>query len=387
MQTSQGKLHNDLLTRIQETANENIAIVFDALDIEYNGEITHADEIRCACPIHGGDNDTAFSYDKRKMYWRCFTGHCHEQYKNNIFGLVQAVLSNKHGRRVSFYDAVYWLAALLNVSIVDPSNASAASLNEIEVSRIVSENRRRSTPHFVKTRFDPIPIASVAARWKPSEFFLKQGFTVETLKRFYVSDCHSVGKPMYYRAFTPVLDDTGQYMIGVTGRTLLSQCHVCGQYHQIGFPCPTDSAKTRSYPKWYHYGFSASSTLYNIWDAKRYIAKSKVAVLAEGPKDVWWMHQCGMRNIVSLFGTNADLGQIKKLIRYGTVAIAVALDNDNGGINGAEHIIETLSQYFAVIDISQLYDYSKDLADLSPEEIQNTIIPAVSNIEKRYGEQ
>jgi hypothetical protein len=63
------------------------------------------------------------------------------------------------------------------------------------------------------------------------------------------------------------------------------------------------------------------------------------------------------------------------------------LDNDNGGINGAEHIIETLSQYFAVIDISQLYDYSKDLADLSPEEIQNTIIPAVSNIEKRYGEQ
>lgn len=322
------------------------------------------------------------------MRWRCFTGHCHEQYQNNIFGLVQAVLGNKHERRVNFYEAVYWLAALLNVNVLEAGNASPASLNDIEVSRIVSENKRRhAVERYTKHSFAPIPIEQVAAKWKPSEFFLKQGFTTETLRRFYVSDCHSVGKPMYNRAFTPVLDDNGLYVIGVTGRTLLSQCRICGQYHQVGFPCPTDSPKTKSYPKWYHYGFSATSTLYNIWYAHRYISKTKVAVLAEGPKDVWWMHQHGLRNIVSLFGTNVCAAQIKKLIKCGTVAVAVALDNDNGGINGADHIIETLSQYFAVIDISQLYDYGKDLADLSPEDISGTIVPAITNIEKRYGEQ
>jgi len=33
---------------------------------------------RCACPLHGGENETAFSifHKEGKDYWKCHTGDC-----------------------------------------------------------------------------------------------------------------------------------------------------------------------------------------------------------------------------------------------------------------------------------------------------------------------
>ena len=58
---------------LKELANENVTKIFDALKLTY---IDKYDYYQMACPIHGGDNPTAFSWVKNKGYWRCFTHKC-----------------------------------------------------------------------------------------------------------------------------------------------------------------------------------------------------------------------------------------------------------------------------------------------------------------------
>src|SRR6185436_2187063 len=98
-------------------------------------------------------------------------------------------------------------------------------------------------------------------------------FNEETLKKFYISDCNSPEKPMYKRAFCLVLDDAGENVIGVSGRTMLKQCELCGCFHNGHGGCSIDNPNIKSYPKWLHYNFSRKNTLYNIWNAKQKIRK------------------------------------------------------------------------------------------------------------------
>ena len=57
-------------------------------------------EARGPCIIHGGDNKTAFRFNKELGTWVCFTSKCHEIFGNDVIGLIKAV------RRVDFMDAV-----------------------------------------------------------------------------------------------------------------------------------------------------------------------------------------------------------------------------------------------------------------------------------------
>ncbi len=66
----------------------------------------------CACPLHGGDNDTAFSIytsdgDDNRPMWHCFTG-C--QAGGDAITFVQ------HWQRLEFAEAVEWLANDLRLS-------------------------------------------------------------------------------------------------------------------------------------------------------------------------------------------------------------------------------------------------------------------------------
>ena len=73
---------------------ENLFDVLDIHDLKNNGKMIVGN-----CPIHNGDNITAFNlYPEGESYrgnWKCRTHNCEKIFKASIIGFIRGVLSNK----------------------------------------------------------------------------------------------------------------------------------------------------------------------------------------------------------------------------------------------------------------------------------------------------
>lgn len=356
-----------------------------ALGIDHGG--IHIDEIRCKCPIHAGsDNNTAFSYNAKIKKWRCFTAHCHEDYTDNIFGLTQAVLSQSQNKEVGFVEAVSWLANILGVDV--SYDNGTVDEGKLEITRLINQAKlKKSIGEKLsikqnKDRFDPFPVSAIKDRIKVSEYFLKQGFTEKTLKKFMIGECYDRTKPMCNRAFAPILDDEGNMVVGASGRILLPSCEICGKYHVEGRGCPDDNPDVKSYPKWLHYGFSSAAVLGNFSNARDAIRRSSVAIITEGPKDVWWFDQFGAENSCCIFGLNVSQAHIKKLLQAGARTLVFALDNDERGLKAMEKLSGTLELYFKLIYLNKFLKEGQDIADISEIDMTNKVVPFLKSLEQ-----
>src|ERR1700730_17344843 len=81
-------------------AKVSITDVFVMLDIDLKRFKIHGDQLRGACPIHGGDNPRGFVVTPAKGLWYCFSG-CGG---GDIIALVSKV------RQLSTKDAADWIA-------------------------------------------------------------------------------------------------------------------------------------------------------------------------------------------------------------------------------------------------------------------------------------
>ena len=357
-----------LKSKIIDEANENIEDILYTIGIEeyYNNN----GDIRCACPVHDGDNDSAFSYNTHYKIWKCFSHGCHEE-GQTIIDLVRLVLN------YNYIDTINWLCSYLNIDeSVDVTNDS------VDINKVISQNRIKSkfnSKDDIKdqTNIKPVDVNVIKANYEVSKYFLKQGFTQETLEKFLVFDCHNKNKPMHYRACAPVLSDDGKCLIGVTGRTLLTECHICGKYHNTNLPCPSNKTNTQSYPKWQHYGFKSGRVLYNLWNANHYIYNTNVVILVEGPKDVWWLYQNGIYNVVGIFGLNISEYHITKLIKHGVVDIILGFDNDIAGQEKKEKVKTQLQNWFNIDDkiFSNILPKNTDIAELDSKTINEELKP------------
>lgn len=382
------KISQTTLNEIREAANDRIDFILDELGMDVDKLTGFSDEIRCACPIHGGDNPTAFSYSTTYRRWRCYTNRCHEN-RDTIFGLAQELLAKKLDREVGFRETVYWLAQKLEIPITgegtvieDPDRIEASKLNR--ETRLRNNIKRRVQSKHDSEKFPPIPIEEIASSIKPSPYFLKQGFTEAILKKYMVGLCEDPRKPMFNRSFVPVLDDTGKMVIGVTGRSIYESCPFCPLFHEKGKGCPKDNPRVRGYVKWQHYGFNSGSVLYNSWHASEHIRKTGVAIVTEGPKDVWWFEQHGVHNSVCIFGLNVADPHLNKLIKIGATTVVVALDNDEKGIEAAEKLNETLGLYFKLVNIKYLLKDGEDIADVSSDRMSSVVVPFLKSLEKTH---
>ncbi len=91
-----------------------------------------AKELRAPCIIHGGDNTTGFRLNKELKTWVCFTHGCHNEYGNDMFGLVRSV--NDCG----FMDALDYLEDL----------TGSKSINKAQLVRFKEQKERKD---FVNT--------------------------------------------------------------------------------------------------------------------------------------------------------------------------------------------------------------------------------------------
>lgn len=374
------KISPETLDDLKDVANDNIDHVLAELGFDIDSVTTAGNEIRSICPIHAGaDNTTAFCYNTTYKYWRCYTKQCHEGF-GNVFGLVQKVLGKKTDKEINFREAVSWLAKVLNyeleIEVFEPNE------DELALSKLLKNIRRKKNVILDDTeKFKPFPIQLIDGKIEPSEYFLKQGFSKETLRKYNVGYCDDPQKPMYKRSYAPVLNDSGDMVVGVTGRTIHPECSYCGQFHIQGYGCPNENLKIKGYPKWKHYGFQKNSVFYNMNFAEEYIRKTKTVAITEGPKDVWWLDQYNFHNCLCIFGLSTSDYHLKRLLHLGVTRILVALNNDEKGIEAIEKLNNRFDNYFNMINVHHQLNGQKDIALLSPDDMINRFVPYLKSLE------
>lgn len=331
----------DKLTEIASDRVDDIVHSF-GLDLrESGGKFTGC------CPIHGGDNQTAFHIYKETGNWKCFTHQCHSvnKYGYNIIGFVKGMRKN------GFMDAVYYLCNLLKID-----------WNDIKVD-VTDRDLRSFNKQFCKSRGKPARKISRHYLRKsliiPAEYYIKRGYSAKILNEYDVGLCTRPGSFMENRVIIPVWQDN-QLLAGLVARTIF------------------EDYKERKIPKWLsETSFNRFSTLFNYYKAKEHIKDTGSLILVEGPGDIFRLEEAGIKNAVAMFGTELTSAQQQILEESGAINLIVFTDNDDAGKVSLDSIREKCKHSFNIISpkISK-----KDAGEMTVEEIRKDIIPILDKV-------
>lgn len=103
------------------------------------------------------------------------------------------------------------------------------------------------------------------------------------------------------------------------------------------------------------------------------IQNQREVLLVESPACVLRLWDCGIKNAVSIFGTDISSNLVNLLVRYNLKSIIIATnnepDNDNIGNNAAEKIKRKLLEFFDPAAVTIKLPTKKDFAEMTCEEI------------------
>ena len=288
-------------------------------------------ELRGTCTIHGGDNKTAFRFNKERRSWVCFTHKCHEIFGGDIIGLIKASLG------VEFMDAVLYLKNFIGDIDI--------KVTEINIQR----ERRRFIENSKQEMYvgkDVNEEALLLFRPFRSESFLDDGFSIETLDFFEVGGGW-VDKDYITRDIIPIRDDRGK-LVAYALRDIRRNVDDDRKYIFTA-------------------GFNKDKVLYNLNNAKKYTLE-KPFIVVEGQKSVWRLHELGIHNALAVMGSEITQGQRKLLYQYAIKGIIVFFDGDSAGVLG---VIKACEVFRGKIDITPVFitESDKDPSDLSDEAI------------------
>lgn len=357
------------ITFIQDRACERVVEIFDALGIDYTERY---DYLQAACPVHGGDNQRAMFWAIRSNHWQCKTRGCHRDPmtgpSNSIFGLVRGTMSRKTEKEWSFKQAVNFVAQALGLDKCSPDEVTA---QDIEIAKIIKQHRKRRS----SSREPGVLLSSMVPLLKPDQvYYPNRGVSPKIIAKYHISFCNTRGKPMYKRAFFPVLDMTGHNIVGWSGRSIYGKCPKCGMHHSPKRPSCPDQKYSGVYTKWKHSkNFRCELCLYNIWYARHFIRKTGTVILCEGPGDVWAYEAAGIKNSVAVLGRSMSRQQRLMLQNVGALTVVPTFDNDEAGKNAMLKLEQDLIHYFRVFCVTP--DTAKDIGDMFPSDIAEKIGP------------
>lgn len=254
-------------------------------------------ELRSTCLIHGGDNETSFRFNKKINTWVCFSHRCHEQYGNDIIGLIMAV------KKVDFSSAVSFLEDLVG----DLEDNFIKYKREREMESFVEGTKQQEQNRNVNE--------NSLTLYKPyrSDYFIKQGYSKETLDFFEIAGGYK-DIDGNIRDIIPIRDDKG-VLIAYALRDIVDKAEDHRKYI-------------------FTKGFKGDRVLYNLFNAKEYI-KDKPLIIVEGQKSVWKLHEYGINNVVASFGAYLSNRQVNLLYTYAAKGVVMFYDNDIAGIKGS----------------------------------------------------
>jgi len=321
------------LQALKEQANDNIELIFEAFDVEL---VDRGDFLQGCCPIHGGDNPTAFSWVKDRAYFRCFTRHC-ERDGADVFDFVQ-----------KFKHCTLAQAKEIVASIVIDENYKETPEAQLTADAKFKQHIRKNykSPKNFQI-FNP----NCLEKLKTPEYLLSRGFSPDVLNEFNVGYCDNPRSEYYNRDCIPIYHHDGP-LVGFTGRIIYE-----------------DYAE-RQVAKWYHTpGLLKGQTLFNLHRAREAIRKTHKAIVVEGPLDVLKCWEAGIHNVVAVLGSDLSGPQRSLLLAAECYDLILAFDNDKAGIKSTNTIKESCKNYF------HIYQYilpeGKDIGDLTVEEVKN----------------
>lgn len=307
----------DAVQKIKQTiSKESIRAILDGQD----GLFDTGEAYRCCCPIHGGDNPTAFVWNYVNGLWYCHTG-C------STGGSIFDYVIHKYGLpEGQFSRAVQLAAELLGVDIQGLEIIDRRDYQLREIREWINYVSSKSKPQTIR-EYD---INLLGDLYVVNKY---RNFTKETIEHF--EGCYSQS---HNRIVVPIRNEDNK-LIGVTMRRL-------------------DNAEKA---KWIHAPKHADmgSVLYNLVNCKDY---NKV-YLVEGPFDVWNLYQLGVENVVASLGSNITAKQEDLILKYFS-DVCIAYDNDLPGIKATKKVIKKLKDKtnLSVLNLGKYND---------PGEIQN----------------
>lgn len=325
--------------------------------------------------IHGSDKFNSLNiyiggYEV-PFIWKCRTHHCEDHFKKTIIGFTRALLSankgwcSKEDEMVSFSETIKFLCNLYKIDIgnirENPGEAEKnkfirmATNAQLRKEKKVEGVSREKVRQFLKI---------------PAEYYLKKGYSAEIIDKYDIGLCdNKKSKDMYGRIVVPIYDESGQFMVGCTGRSIFEKCEKCECYHDTG-ACPVNKNR---YSKWRH-NFESSHYLYNYWFAYDTIVKTSSALLVESPGNVLKLEMAGIHNSLGMFGNTLKPEQKFLLEKAGVMDLYVLNDNDEAGRLGREMIEKECALYYNLHFID-LPDGVNDVGEMQIEQIKKFICP------------
>lgn len=202
-------------------------------------------------------------------------------------------------------------------------------LESAEIKRFL----RKRPQEVVKN--EPLNAAALDRYDHRVDYLIGRGLSPETViaRRCFVEES---------RAWIPLFNDEGN-LVGYTGRDLTDQSR----------------AKWKHLPK----GVKTDQILFNLNEARPYLAANATIILVEGPLDCLHLWDLGIKNCVAILGTSISREQRNLLIKHGVRTVITLMDPDEAGIKAAGSLGRSLSLYFTVVDYTSRL--SKDPGDCS----------------------
>lgn len=319
-----------------------VDILKDKLDVRKVLEYYNAEEInesgsfiRCCCPIHKGNDNTAFSINVETSLWRCFTGD--ECGGGDIYTFIEKI------EGVKFKDAVKILANILEVNIDNMIIAQRKSSYQKELEnwmKFVEKKKKRNTSarkEFV-VKEEMLPLKKYRHF---SEKTLRH-FGASFIKKLEYINSKDELSITYDRICCPIYVD--DIMVGISLR----------------------KTKAKEKVKWLHLptGLGVGNLVYNIEACKEY----DEIIICEGMFDVWSYYQAGIKNAVCVFGSKITEEQYKILFRTGK-DIVLSFDGDDAGLKATKQAVELFRNKCLIYMIK--FEEGVDPGSLSEEELLN----------------
>lgn len=271
------------------------------VDFKYYG-----DYIRCACPIHNGDNPTAFVINE-DFLWSCHTGGCGA---GDVFTFVEEM------EDLDFPKAVKKVAEILEIDIENLIIAERKNdyLKEVEKFLKYIKSKKKRQDKEVKEYKVRAELSQVRSfrNYKEStliHFDLKYANEIELDKK------DGGVFNLYERLVIPIIVD--ETKIGVSIRKI----------------------RAKDNPKWFHAppSIETGNILYNIDSCKDY----NEIIVCEGIFDVWSWYEAGFENAVCTFGAHLSEEQYRMLLRTGK-DIIWSYDGDSAGLEATKKAIDMM---------------------------------------------
>lgn len=274
-----------------------------------NVRIRNRKELRGPCPVHGGDNKTAFRFKRETKSWICFTKSCHLAYGTDSIGLVRGV------HKCDFETALKFLAEITGVSLEDEGKIQINKMkNELEMKKFAQLPRREYIPPCDVSEYNLSQYKMLR-----TDYFEKW-FPPKLLDEFEIGGSY-FDKYNIQREIIPIRNDEGE-LIAFSGRALDEETE----------------------PKYLlTNGFKKDKVLYNLHKAKEHLTlqNNKTLIVVEGFKSVWFLSMLGYSNCVACMGSKLTPGQIGLLCKY-AFNVVLMLDGGEAGLDGIKSAMEEL---------------------------------------------